>query len=237
MVLFCENIERREFLLENGSHPTDSALIVTDGSFSCEMEGRSYAAHKNEIFIFKKGVVFKRKIQLPLKAVYILFDSLPNYRSGLLTTTYLSRTAENVALLQSAIRGGRDSERDHYIADLLITHSQMAPARRKNSLAETCSAYFEAHYSEAVALDSLAKSLYVTKQGLIKSFKAFYHQTPMAYLHALRLRKSKALLLSTEKSVSEIAELCGFRNIYYFSACFKKQFGMSPLQYRNRLQL
>jgi transcriptional regulator GlxA family with amidase domain len=46
------------------------------------------------------------------------------------------------------------------------------------------------------------------------------------------LNKAKHLLLSTDKTVNEIAELCGFSSANYFGLIFKKKENLSPLTYR-----
>ena len=57
--------------------------------------------------------------------------------------------------------------------------------------------------------------------------------TPNEYIRVIRLRKAAELLKEGEKNVSEVAYAVGFDNPYYFSKCFKEQFGMPPSQYRS----
>lgn len=54
--------------------------------------------------------------------------------------------------------------------------------------------------------------------------------SPHEYICSMRIEQAKKLLLEG-KSVSEAALLCGFSNLYYFSASFKKKVGMSPSTY------
>ena len=53
-----------------------------------------------------------------------------------------------------------------------------------------------------------------------------------SYITARRLSLAKDLLLSTNCSVAEIGEICGFSGASYFSECFMKNEGMTPLAYR-----
>ena len=52
------------------------------------------------------------------------------------------------------------------------------------------------------------------------------------YLTHLRLLQAAKLLDERSLSISEVAEKCGFRDIYYFSKYFKKIMGISPTEYR-----
>ena len=66
-----------------------------------------------------------------------------------------------------------------------------------------------------------------------RCFKAETGRSPLAYLTTLRLSKAKQMLLETpHETVSNIATQCGFQDALYFSTCFKKHTGVSPLQYR-----
>ncbi len=56
------------------------------------------------------------------------------------------------------------------------------------------------------------------------------------YILNLRMNESQRLVLNTDKSFMEISESVGFNNYTYFSDYFKKQFGLSPSQYRNSLK-
>ena len=63
-------------------------------------------------------------------------------------------------------------------------------------------------------------------------FKKYMKKTPMEYQRSLRLNSSRELLCSTNLTISEIAFCCGYDDALYFSRIFKKQYGMSPSQYR-----
>ncbi len=58
-----------------------------------------------------------------------------------------------------------------------------------------------------------------------------YGVSPVKYVTMLKIEKAKELIVTGRFSVSEIAEMCGFENIYYFSNVFKKLTGVSPKNY------
>lgn len=62
-------------------------------------------------------------------------------------------------------------------------------------------------------------------------FKKTFKMSPVKFVTKMRIDYAKELLAANRRSVSEIAEMCGFSNAYYFSNVFKKQTGFSPSQY------
>ncbi len=54
------------------------------------------------------------------------------------------------------------------------------------------------------------------------------------YLIRIRLERAMQLLETNSSSITDIASMCGFCDIYYFSKYFKKAFGISPSEYRRK---
>ena len=65
-----------------------------------------------------------------------------------------------------------------------------------------------------------------------KLFLLKFNIAPVQYVTQLRLERSIELLSSGCFSVTEIAEMCGFESVYYFSRVFKKAYGVSPINYK-----
>lgn len=66
---------------------------------------------------------------------------------------------------------------------------------------------------------------------LNRQFKKMTGQTIFVYLNHLRIEKAKQLLSTGFYTLSDIASLTGFHDIYYFSKVFKKLTGVSPGKY------
>lgn len=95
-------------------------------------------------------------------------------------------------------------------------------------------AYINKEYQQKLTLDMLAKKFYLSKNTLCKRFRDQMNCSPIQYAVYTRLNKAKMYLSSTDKNVSEIAELCGFPSANYMGIIFKKQIGISPLNYRKK---
>lgn len=64
-----------------------------------------------------------------------------------------------------------------------------------------------------------------------KLFISVYGMSPCKFVTKMRIDYSKELLTTGIYSISEIADMCGYENVYYFSNVFKKNVGVSPKKY------
>ncbi|MCB9265040.1 MAG: helix-turn-helix transcriptional regulator [Lewinellaceae bacterium] len=64
--------------------------------------------------------------------------------------------------------------------------------------------------------------------------RALTDKSPSLFVRSIRLQKAKALLLSTNLNISEIAYDVGFNDPAFFSRTFREEFGLSPTEVRER---
>lgn len=89
-------------------------------------------------------------------------------------------------------------------------------------------------HQEQWRLADLAARFSVDPTHLARTFRATFGIPPMAYLARVRAEAAAALLLETERSVTEIALAVGWRDANYFARRFRSHFGLSPTVYRSR---
>lgn len=97
---------------------------------------------------------------------------------------------------------------------------------------KTC-AYIRSHYEEGdLNQVQIAEAMAVTAPYLSGIFKKTMGISMVQYITVVRMERARELLRQPELEIKEIAALVGYNDEYYFSRCFKKQFGLSPLQMR-----
>jgi len=90
------------------------------------------------------------------------------------------------------------------------------------------------HYNEPLTLQNIANENFVNRQVLSKAFKDIIGCTFQDYLIQLRMSEAKRLLVTTDLSVAEIAELVGYQNVTNFIKIFKSKELVTPLKYRKQ---
>ena len=101
---------------------------------------------------------------------------------------------------------------------------------------EAAVAYFNENYNTKVSVDDYAESLHISTNWFIRNFKQYMKISPAQYILSLRMVNAQSLLENTEYNIGEIAEIVGYDNPLYFSRVFKKEYGVSPAQYRKNLE-
>ncbi|MCI5901212.1 MAG: AraC family transcriptional regulator [Blautia sp.] len=117
---------------------------------------------------------------------------------------------------------------------LLHTTEVLSPAdTKKIERYKSVISYIEAHYSTPVSLEQMADTIPCNSQYLCRFFKEISGISPIQYLINYRIDQACAQLLTSSKSITEIALDCGFENISYFIRKFKEIKGSTPKEYRN----
>ena len=83
-------------------------------------------------------------------------------------------------------------------------------------------------------IDTIAEGVGLSRSAFFKKLKSLTGLAPVDLVREIRLDKAEKLVVTTDKSASEIAYEVGFKESSYFGKCFKKKFGMTPLEYRNK---
>lgn len=88
------------------------------------------------------------------------------------------------------------------------------------------------HYKKERAIKFYAEKLRLTPSHLAKVIKETNHKPVSDWIDEMVIMSAKAMLKSSDMTVSEIAEELNFANPSFFGTYFKKRTGITPLQYR-----
>ena len=100
----------------------------------------------------------------------------------------------------------------------------------ENDPINKCLAFIEENLD--TPLHEVADKFYFNPSYLSSLIKKKRGMTFCQYVHYLRLNKARLLLKSTRLRVQEVAKRVGYHDSRYFSRVFRKENGVSPIQYR-----
>lgn len=101
-----------------------------------------------------------------------------------------------------------------------------------NDVIEQAKKYIADNFTKNITLDDVSYHVNISSYYFSRIFKEATNQNFIDYLTELRIEKAKELLNSTQYSMKEICQMCGYSDPNYLSKSFKKKVGVTPTEYR-----
>lgn len=106
------------------------------------------------------------------------------------------------------------------------------PLEEPHILGRRIKEYIDKHYMEPITLQSMGEALHISPYYLSHVFKQMSGYSPVQYLLRRRIGEAQTLLITTDLSITRIAEMVGYDTQSYFNLQFTKNVGMPPNKFR-----
>ena len=113
---------------------------------------------------------------------------------------------------------------------IIQTDKSLAAIFKAYTLAERVDLvdFMQYHFLHNKTIDELAKESGRSLSTFHREFKLIFNETPHRWIMKNRLEYAKNLLMTTNKKVSEIYNIAGFKDLTHFGKVFKRRYGLSP---------
>ncbi|OIJ99108.1 GlxA family transcriptional regulator [Streptomyces colonosanans] len=132
----------------------------------------------------------------------------------------VARSTARVALVDDA----RSTQASYVDSELVPTAGREFSLNVKRWLDQNLGARYD--------LPALAQEFHVSTRTMLRRFGEEAGETPLGYLQAVRVRRAKHLLETTDRTVASIAADVGYRDPGAFSGIFARHTGRRPREYR-----
>ncbi|GBG05741.1 AraC family transcriptional regulator [Paenibacillus agaridevorans] len=105
---------------------------------------------------------------------------------------------------------------------------------RHHNIIEKVLSYIDMHYAEELTIEDVTQVAHLSRTVFCDLFKRATNKTFQEYLQATRLSRAMELLLHSNMRIADICYEVGINHPAYFSKIFKKQFGVTPIQYKHK---
>ena len=92
--------------------------------------------------------------------------------------------------------------------------------------------YIRDNLDRKITIDKLSNDFDIPLDTLKRCFKQMFSISIYAYIKRARIEKGKELLENSDKSITEIALICGYINHHSFSKAFKEHYKITPREMR-----
>ena len=117
-----------------------------------------------------------------------------------------------------------------------INGSPAVTGRRRGGLAPSSlkrvMEFVQADLAGPFTVEGLAQVAGVSPRHFIRAFQESAGQTPLRFVHTLRVERAKQLLTDPRRTATDVALDCGFSHAQHFSNAFKKATGVTPSDFR-----
>lgn len=233
---------RKSFNMEHFCGSDDIFVLVKTGSFYVNGQNGKYTVNKNEGFLFRKNVVYKRQVIEPVTMYLFRYKSETKaFDKEHIVFQDQERISSTLSMLERLDCGIFENDfetRANLFTDIVTQYAI------ENLLPQVSDPIIYAAMNEIrrsfhnnLNLPEIARRTGLSYVQFLRRFKEYTGMTPTDYLYGLRIQKAKSLLADTELLIKEVSDACGFDNEYYFSNFFKKHVKVSPSSFRKVTQV
>lgn len=220
-----ENMEK-DFSSHNHTNHYVISLCVK-GSIHIKLEDKSLVVHENRLFVVPPFMPHAVTLTNTSILVSLCIDKsfLQDYN-----LTKATEIVETILLTPEVSKHLTKVQAELILQTFPYVHeSQPYPYEKLESdIISLCDTLMDS--ADTLALDQLAKDLYISKYYLIKKCKRNLGLTPHNLHIQYRIRRAQKLLL-TDKSIAEVSMYMGFYDQSHFNKYFRKIVGVSPTEY------
>ncbi len=216
-----------------GPHIRDYYLIhyVVTGKGIFITEHGEYRVGKGEIFLIRPGEIttYIADMSDPWHYIWIGFDGALAKKLDTVSPP-VTKVLGNVFGEMLEVRLLENTRAEFLASKLFLLFSQLFEGEpRRGDYVEEVAGYINANYMNRLLIDEIADMVKLDRRYLSRLFKARRGVTLKQYITDVKMKKAAALL--PQYSVSQVAAMVGYDDVFNFSKMFKKHFGVSPSAY------
>ena len=127
----------------------------------------------------------------------------------------------------------------HWLFNMEIRHSNTCGfyTETQVEIAKRAAQILSDDHRPHIPVRQIAERFSVSETSLKNYFRGVYGQNISTWLREIRMNEAARLLSDTKRPIAEISEHVGYSKQGKYAAVFKKQFGLSPLEYRRSKNL
>lgn len=220
-------------------------IYIIDGVCKVKYDNKSETLKKGGFILYPPNMPQLYKEYMDTKKIWIHFNGFSvdeilrdaHLSCGIHHTEFSAMIEKNLIQLISEYNSKLTVSNEKG----LLLYTLFALGKLVNNAADTtdkindCISFIVTHYTSEISIEDMAASCNLSKSRFLYLFKERVGTSPHAYQQTLRIDNSKHLLATTNLPIADISRISGYQDPLYFSRLFKKNTGVSPLQYRKIL--
>lgn len=260
-LLFICKVEGKDAAIPRVMHKHDERfemMFIVEGKGTYNIDGKSYQVTRGDMLIFNRGTLHDEN---PVASADLLIFScgIDSLNLNGLPLNHLTGHSQIAVMPSEAyyedIKGLYLQMWEHvsakglyhrelgnsYLHVLLMLYRKIW-AGNKPQHADTVEVigtkikdFIDVNYKDEILFNQITKELGMNHFYLAHLFKNFSGYSPKQYQTRRRIGEAQSLLLSTEWSITEVANAVGYENVNNFHRIFNNMIGIAPARYKRFL--
>ena len=257
-LLYVCRADYEETIIPTAMHAHTNHLeiqYISGGKAHIRISGHSYNVQKGDVVIYNAGILHDERAN-PDCGMSFYNCGIKNFQLSYLPNGHLlahdvkpilhaGNMANNIQsifqiLFEQISKKKKDSSSVcYYLLNALLTilinqlpQEKLTQRNKFDVSFQECKSFIDEHFTENISVEELSKIANMSISGFSHHFKKNFGLSPIQYLIHLKIGFAQKLLITTDKSITEISMILGYDNISYFNNQFKKFVGTSPQNYR-----
>ncbi|WP_295208604.1 AraC family transcriptional regulator [Ruminococcus sp.] len=246
---------KKDFVMDCPEGPGSPLMLLIKEPSVFIVDGKEYSVNKNSFVLLSPHTPVKYYAQGDVYTddwLYFNYEKEEQQKFGELAIPSdeiiylgnideLSQLIRSIAYEHQSLKEFHEDIEKHYLEIFLLKLSRLIRHADSDSciVTDRNSRFMQLRSSiyampeDITDVDSLAENMGLSRSGFQHLYKKLFGVNIMSDIINARMERAKQLLITTNLSIKEIAERCGYSNEYGFMKRFKMQFGKTPTQYRN----
>ena len=232
---------------ERVNSDTFSIELVADGVFNYTLDGKSYHVSPGEMFFVQlgKNSAMCTETETAVKKTVIIEGSALQHTLEYLELDTLSTfkpvNLERItAIMDNFITLGERATFDNFRSAsveayrLLLEISAQNKEMRRPAELQRAIEFIHENLDKNLVLQDIVNSSQASGATLHRQFRKYLHVSPVEYFINAKMEMAHGLLQGSSLSIKEIASRLNYSSQQYFASEFKKRYGKTPGESRNR---
>jgi AraC-like DNA-binding protein len=247
-------LKRNSWVEKYISDPNWRIYQNTDNGASIFVDEKEYLIKENDIIIIPAWTVWRGAIKKPVHHSHISFvtpqwstlycrknfkqimsinNEHPHYSTinncfQILRETLSSR--DSIKIKSETFAATREAVIHLMLSIFFKTYSPIGEARPM-ALTKVLE-FIDSHINEDLSVEQLASIQLCATAHFSRMFSKLMNQSPSSYVRERRITRASNLLIYSDKTIDQIADLCGFYDRFHFSKLFKNALKRTPVEYK-----
>ncbi len=258
-ILYVCKADNNQSIIPTAFHTHDNHLefqYISDGSADIYIENRLHKVKKGDVIVYNAGTAHDERADKEKGFKFYNFaikdfkmldlpknHFLPPNISPVLHTGNMSESIQNLfneIYEQISLKKNNGNSICHYLLNALfiilseqIPHESIKKMTDMDFSFQQSKKYIDENFrDESISIDKLSEIAHMSVSGFSHLFKKLMGIAPVQYIIRRRIGEAQKLLVTTDKSITDISIEIGYDNVSHFNNQFKKFVGTSPQNYR-----